>query len=63
MKNAIRIHEAYVENKKRMVLLEKGILSLDSASAINALRKANAAEKKDLEATKKNEISKSCKSK
>ena len=63
MKNAIQINQVYVTNKSQMIPMEKGILSLDSAAAIDVFRKAVEAEKNDLEELKDNDISKTCKSK
>ena len=63
MNNAVQINEVYIANKKEMIPMMKGVLSLDSAAAIDAFRKAIEAEKKDLHQDNDNVISKTCKSK
>lgn len=63
MNKAIQIREAYFPHKNQMVPVVKGILSLDGESAIDAFRKAAAAEKKALESSKQDQLSKTCKSK
>lgn len=63
MTKAIQINEVYVANKKKMVPMEKGILSLDTAAAIDAFRQAVKAEEKSLKETQQSVISKTCKSK
>lgn len=63
MTKAIQINEVYVANKKQMIPMEKGILSIDTAAAIDAFRKAVKAEEKALREAQKKVISKTCKSK
>ena len=61
MKNIVHIDEAYIPNKKSMILIHKGVLSLDSAAAINSFREAAQAEEKELNKSRKLIVSKTCK--
>lgn len=67
MKHATRINEAYISLGKMMIPVQKGILSVDTAGSIQAMREALKAEEvpqeKSLKEGKADKISKTCKSK
>jgi hypothetical protein len=63
MKNAIQINDVYINGRKKMVPIIKGILSVDTEAAIDLFRKAAEETNKSVSKPKSDQKTKTCKSK
>jgi dihydrodipicolinate synthase/N-acetylneuraminate lyase len=63
MKNAIQINDVYINGRKKMVPIIKGILSVDTEAAIDLFRKAAEVSDKTVSKPNSSEKTKTCKPK